>query len=429
MKKTLSSAVFAMALAASAADELPIVGYGGFSAVAPDIEMRYREARECGLTALMQGFGDAAQVRKCLDAAQRAGIKLILSNRKLFEADGSQLAADVKGHPALMAYYVRDEPNADDFANLGRAVRAIQAVDSAHPCIVNWFGRVNGARMQYWYHVPTFEEYTGRFLKQVPTPILSFDQYPVLNPGLFPTPTFRPAMGDCHLQTNWYHSLETVLDVSKRSGRPYWAFAISCALRHQPGNDYPIATEGHLRLQQNSNLAYGAQGLWYYSYHASPKNPGKMFSQGHPVASDGRRSTVYDRMRRVNAELQRRAFAFLGAKVERVRHTGVPWPGGDVRLDGRFVPPGTAVLEPGDLPKWVTSLETPDGGAVVSRLANGGREYLAVVNRSPDKELTLKIGLAPGAKRVRDDGAVVDAALYTAEYWLDPGAMELFQSP
>ena len=395
-----------------AADELPIMGYSGFSAASPNLEMRYREAKECGLTALMQGFGTTEDARKCLDMAQRAGIKLLFSNRKLFEADGSQFAAAVKDHPALMAYYVRDEPSVDDFGNLGRAVRAIQAVDSVHPCIVNWFGRVD--RMQYWYHVPTFEEYIDRFVKQVPTPILSFDQYPVLNPGLFPTPVFRPATGDCHLQTNWYHSLETVLDTSKKTGRPYWAFALSCALRHKPGNDYPIPTEGHLRLQQNSNLAYGAQGLWYYSYHASPKNPGKMFSQGHPLASDGRRCTVYDRMRRVNAELQRRAFVFLGATVEKVRHTG------------ETVPLGTTRLEEGDLPQWAKSLETPDGGAVVSRLVNGGKEYLAVVNRSPDKELTLGLDLAPGVKRIRDDGTIVDAAVYTKEYWLDPGAMEVF---
>ncbi|MBQ3288604.1 MAG: hypothetical protein IJH50_04265 [Kiritimatiellae bacterium] len=424
MRGFVAATVFGAMSAAFAADKLPIMGYDGFSATASDLEIRYMEAKECGLTALMQGFGTAEQARNCLDLAQRAGIKLLFSNRKLFEADGSQFAAAVKDHPALMAYYVRDEPSVNDFDNLGRAVRLIQAVDSVHPSIVNWFGRVD--RMQYWYKVPTFEEYIGQFIEKVPTPILSFDQYPVLNPGLFPTPTFRPATGDCHLQTNWYHSLETVLDTSKRTGRPYWAFAISCALRHKPGNDYPIATEGHLRLQQNSNLAYGAQGLWYYNYCVDPKNPGKMFSQGRPLAPDGKRSTVYERMRRVNRELQARAVVFLGAKVEKVRHTGVPWPGEGTRLTGKFLPPGTVRLATDDLPKWVKSLETPDGGAVVSRLTNGGNECLAVVNRSPDKELTLKIGLAPGVKRIRDDGTVVDASLYSSEYWMDPGAMEIF---
>ena len=427
MKRVIATGLLFAAVASAAADELPIMGYSGFHSTVPNLEMRYREAKECGLTALMQWFGDEAQVRKCLDTAHRVGIKLLLANRKLFEADGSQLAAAVKDHPALMAYYVRDEPSVNDFDNLGRAVRLIQAVDSVHPSIVNWFGRVD--RMQYWYKVPTFEEYVNQFIEKVPTQVLSFDQYPVLNPGLFPTATFRPATGDCHLQTNWYHSLETVLDTSKRTGKPYWAFAISCALRHKPGNDYPIATEGHLRLQQYSNLAYGAQGLWYYNYCADPKDKGRMFSQGRPLASDRRRSTVYERMRRVNRELQDRAFVFLGAKVEAVRHTGVPWPGEGTRLTGAFIPAGTTPFAPGDLPPWVKSLETPDGGAVVSRLTNGGKEYLVVVNRSPDKELTLKLDLAPGAKYVRSDGTVSDAALYTSEYWLDPGMAEIFQAP
>jgi hypothetical protein len=51
-----------------------------------------------------------------------------------------------------------------------------------------------------------------------------------------------------------------------------------------------------------------------------------------------------------------------------------------------------------------------------------------VVNRSPEKELTLKIVLAPGAKRIRTDGTLVDAALYSGEYWLEPGMAEIFQS-
>ena len=98
------------------------------------------------------------------------------------------------------------------------------------------------------------------------------------------------------------------------------------------------------------------------------------------------------------------------------------------RHTGKEIPTATVRLEKGDLPGWVESLETPDGGAVVSRLTNGGKEYLVVVNRSPEKELTLKIALAPGAKRIRTDGTLVDAALYSGEYWLEPGMAEIFQS-
>ena len=93
MKRVIATGLLFAAVASAAADELPIMGYSGFPSTAANLEMRYREAKECGLTALMQGFGNEAQVRKCLDTAQRVGIKLLLANRKLFEADGSQLSS------------------------------------------------------------------------------------------------------------------------------------------------------------------------------------------------------------------------------------------------------------------------------------------------------------------------------------------------
>ena len=40
-----------------------------------------------------------------------------------------------------------------------------------------------------------------------------------------------------------------------------------------------------------------------------------------------------------------------------------------------------------------------------------------------------KIAFAPGVKRIRGDGTVVDASLYTGEYWMEPGSMEVFLSP
>ena len=102
-----------------------------------------------------------------------------------------------------------------------------------------------------------------------------------------------------------------------------------------------------------------------------------------------------------------------GGEVVKVRHTGE-------------IPRGATRLVPGDLPEWVKSLETPDGGAVVSQIVNGDVEYVVVVNRSPDTELTLRIGLADGVRRVRADGSIASAALYSSEYWLEPGAMEVF---
>ena len=139
---------------------------------------------------------------------------------------------------------------------------------------------------------------------------------------------------------------------------PMYAFAQSCAYRCQDRWDFAEPQVAHMLLQQNVNLAYGAQLLQYYVYWQAPDHESMPFTRAKPY----RRTSVFDRVREVNRQIQARAFVFAGCDVKSVRHTG------------KEIPTATVRLEKGDLPGWVESLETPDGGAVVSRLTNGGEE-------------------------------------------------------
>ena len=415
MRECVMAGVLSAMFVTFAADELPLIAFCS-EPIAKMDKARMEEVRDAGFTAVALVPKTAAQAVAALDAAQAAGIKASFYT-DLYKTNHMAFANAIKDHPALLFHYAWDEPDVSLLPNIGQIIRDLQSVDSVHPCVVNLFGRVY--KMKRWYGVNSYEEYISRFLEHVPTPILSFDQYPVLINGRFPSVPFRPVNGECLVMTNWYHALETVLAASKRSRKPFWAHACLCAMRHQPDGDNPVPEEGHLRLQQYVNLAYGAQGLIYYDYRTDHRDclKSKIMIHGHALACDGKRTTVYERVRRVNLELQRRASIFLGADVKSVRHTGESVPLGVTRLSER------------DLPTWITRLETPDGGAVVSRLTNGDREYLVVVNRNPERELTLKIELARGAKYIREDGTSLDAALYTNEYWIDPGMAVIFQAP
>lgn len=397
------------------AEELPLIAFCS-EPIAKMDQARMVEVRDAGFTALALVARDTVQAVAALDRAQAAGIKASFYTDQ-YKTNHVAFVNAIKDHPALLFHYAWDEPDVTLFPKIGELARDIQRLDAAHPCVVNIFGRVY--RMKRWYGVESYEEYTSRFLEQIPTPVLSFDQYPVLIDGRFPSLPFRPVNGECLVETNWYHALETVLDMSKRSQKPFWAHACLCAMRHREQGDNPVPEEGHLRLQQYANLAYGAQGLIYYDYRTDHRDirKSKLMIHGHALAADGKRTTVYERVRRVNLELQRRAFVFLGSDVKSVRHTGKDIPLGVTRLCQK------------DLPPWVRQLETPDGGAVVSRLVNGEKEYLVIVNRSAERELTLKIKFAQGVTYIRPDGTRLNAALYTDEYWLDPGAAEVFQAP
>ena len=64
--------------------------------------------------------------------------------------------------------------------------------------------------------------------------------------------------------------------------------------------------------------------------------------------------------------------------------------------------------------------------AVVSWLKNGDTDYLMVVNRDPNDDITLKATFADGTEIVRRDGTKVPAAAYADYFWLDPGDAAIF---
>ena len=137
-----------------------------------------------------------------------------------------------------------------------------------------------------------------------------------------------------------------------------------------------------------------------------------------PILVDGKRSPVFELVREMNQELQARAFVFMGAKVQKVWHTGVT------------IPIGTKRLDPKALPSFVKSF-TADRRATlaVSWLKNGNTDYLVVLNRDPNDDTEFTATFAPGVKLVRRDGSLAEAGSYANFFWLEPGDVAIFAAP
>lgn len=318
---------------------------------------RYRELVDAGFNISFSGFPNTDQFAQALEVAREAGVKLMVSCPEL-KSDPEGTVRRFMRHPAVAGYYLRDEPNARDFKELGEWVRRIRAVDDAHPCYINLFPTYANAEQ---LGTPTYREHVARFLAEVPVQVLSFDHYPIV--------------GD-RLRADWYENLEIITAAAREARLPFWAFALSVA--HNP---YPVATVDGLRLQVFSNLAYGAAAIQYFTYW-TPVSTQWNFHRA-PLGADGTRTEVYDRVRTVNAELQTLAPVFRRSEVVHVRHAGEP------------LPRGTQRFEPANP---VRTLETGDRGAVISRLRNGTHEFLVVVSRELQRTMELSIEFDPAAK-------------------------------
>jgi len=348
--------------------------------------LRYKELKETGITYNLSFFPDAESMSRALDTAQKAGIKMIVSCPEL-KTKTEETVRRFMTHPAVGGYMLRDEPNLTDFPELGEWAKRIRAVDDNHFCYLNLFPDYATEKQ---LGTKTYKEHVDLFIQEVPIQILSFDHYPVI--------------GDS-LRANWYENLEIISEAARKAKKPFWAFALSVA--HGP---YPIPTVAQLRLQVFSDLAYGAQGIQYFTYW-TPYDTTWKFNNG-PITLEGKRTVVYDRIKLVNSEIRNLSGVFLGASVISVSHTG------------GNIPAGTKSL--GNLPDPIKVLKTEGTGALVSVLNNGANSYLVVVNRDFRNPMKLSIECDAKVKKVFKDGSVVPANVYQNTTEIDPGDIAIY---
>jgi hypothetical protein len=287
---------------------------------------------------------------------------------------------------------VRDEPPASEFAKMAAQVKRIQAVDDRHPCYINLFPNYATTGEAGQLGTVTYHEYVDRFVREVPVSFISFDHYPVLD-----------GLGAEAADGGWYENLEVISAAARKADKSFWAFARSVAFgAHSP------ATPAHLRVQVYSNLAYGAQGIQYFTYCTPrPDGEGTTFRDG-PITVDGKRTVVYDHVKQMNREIQGLRGVFLGAKVLSLGHTG------------KELPKGTRRCEPAAPVKEVT---TEGAGAIVSRLSNTGRQFLVLVNRDVNGPMLVTVQLDGSAlaRRVEKDSSLRPIVGTRFEARIEPG--------
>ncbi len=368
------------------AEQIPILAWYGVSPKESTVA-RYEELHQSGITHNFTFFDSVDELAIAMESAQKAGIKMIIHCPEL-EKEPEKIVRRFKDHPALAGYFLRDEPGRAAFPELGKWARRIQAVDDEHFCYLNLLP--NYATKEGW-GTETYREHVRLFIGEVPLQLLSFDHYPVV----------ADTLGNRSLREGFYENLEIFSDEARKAGKPFWAFALTVA--HKP---YPVPTPAEISLQVYSNLAYGAQGIQYFTYW-TPK-PGTWDFHHAPIAYDTKKRTeIYDYITQMNREISALSGVFLNAEVISVAHTG------------EEIPYGTRRLE--KLPDVITKFETAGTGAIVSVLKKGSISYLVVVNRDFQQSMSATIEGDKRLNRVLKDGSVVRADAYINKLSVAPG--------
>lgn len=375
--------------------EFPILAWYSIPAGETTLE-RYMEMKEAGINHSLSFFSNIDQMQKALDVAEKAGVKMLVACPEL-KKEPEKTVQRFMNHPALAGYHLIDEPKITLFPELSEWAKKIQAVDNKHFCYVNLFpNHADSTQMG----TKSYREYVQEYIRQIPVQFVSFDYYPVLKD---------------RLSKSWYENLELISAESKKADKPFWAFALTT--NYDEDHVTPQTTAA-IRLQVYSNLAYGAQGIQYFTYWSatSVNAPSVEDQRGAPISANGKRSVVYDRVKLMSREIQNLAGVFLGSKVVSVRHTGL----------GR-IPNGTVRLT--SLPKAIKVLDTNGAPAIVSVLQNGDNAFLVVVNKDFLNNIKLTVFGDDSLKKILKDGTIIRASAYESSLELEPGDAAVYMFP
>lgn len=292
---------------------------------------RFRDIHKAGFNACMCRCKSKEQIDTALRHASLHGMKVILYYNLIID-EPERIVPLIKDYDALWQYHLADEPKMKQWDRLDKLQKRIKRLDPKAKCYINLLPNI-GKEMLTSIGVKSYPEYLREYSK-IEQPQICYDFYPVQR---------KTVRNDI-----WYPILEDIRNESLRTGKPFWAY-ILCV----PHNIYPMPTMGHLRLQCYANLAYGAQGICYFSY-ATPEPKGANDFRDGPLLSNGKKGKTYKLVQRMNAELKPVASLFWKSKVTGIEHR-----------------------------------KCIDGEVLVSHFTKDGVRYTCFVNKSADKDVTV----------------------------------------
>lgn len=354
-------------------DEIPIMAWFSFKDSVDLTPYRFKEMRDAGFNIYMSQLSDTFRVSQSVEAARGSGVKVFVncpeshSLRKL-----PSLIERYRNNPDVVGYYLIDEPDASQFSQWKEYRDLIYSYDSTKLVFVNLLPIVSPKRLK----TKSYEEYLKDYFKELRLPLLSYDNYPITQKD-----------GKISVKADFYKNLEIASSVCKKYDRPFWAFCLATA--HY---DYPLPSDAQLYFEAFSNLAYGAQGIEYFTYTHPDFSRSKFKSP--PIDSLGRKTSTWYKVRKLNREIQSMKSVFLGCSIINVSHTG------------RKIPDGTK--RPEKFPAPFTNIEGEGLGLLISEIINGGRRYTMILNRDVENKQTVKIDFNGRIRRVKEGGSLAD---------------------
>jgi hypothetical protein len=339
---------------------------------------QYARIAQAGFTVVSPpcgGTGSVARNKKILDLAAGAGLSAIIADDRMpLKITGEPNAAarikaivsDYKKHPALLGYFITDEPGAAAFGGLAEVVAELRRLDPARLAYINLFP--NYASTELTAHpsqlgTDTYDAYLAAYMSTVKPQMLSWDHYHLM------------LNGD---RAGFFANLASGAKAASSAmpSVPFWQILLS--VKH---GGYRALNENELRYQAMQTLAYGAQGLSWFTYWL-PDDSSFHWSDSI-MNADGTPGPLYEPVKHVNAEVHAIAEWIYGAITVGTFQTGTVPPDGTPASD--------------DLPVHVVG---PGNLTVAMFRQAGGYAYVLATNRDYKSVVSTELAISVSDKKL-----------------------------
>lgn len=368
--------------------EFPIICWGGFNineeyrliheddesktSYADFVKKEIRDMTEAGFNAVMETIY-ANIYKPKQDWIAESGLKVIGQPDGADCANQNSLASRINDFlkdcdvSQVTAFMLGSEPPYEELDNWEQSYT--RAIEIWKP-IKNLMTYINLSVLDEEPNIAadeTYERYMNKLRTMFRLPVWCYDQYPLEYIG-----------GEMSVQTNFYKYLELFSKMSNQTGRPFWAFVQCLQLLRDPKTAYP--TYDRMHYAAFSALAYGAQGINYWSFQTGNYTDIKVFGPA-PIDRDYNRTFIWTAVKRLNEKIRNYASVFLGASLVLARHTGDHIWEGDVK----YYDPHTDDFGP------LMGIVSTNTGVLLTRLKNKIINYLVVVNHSPYTSQAIRL--------------------------------------
>jgi hypothetical protein len=291
-----------------------------------------------GLASLAEcGFNVAGFVRpQHLPECEKLGLKAIvcpadgiLNWEKMPDNEIERAVVEMidasRTSPAVIGYFITDEPGMQKFAALAKAAAVVKKHAPGKLAYINLYPdyATLGAPDLSQLGTASYSDYLERFVRDVNPQLISYDNYRV---------AASQDLKDPGVAASYYNNLLAIRALAMQHNLPFWNIVSSNQLRP----NMPVPSPANLLFQAYTTLAAGARGLTWYTYYSG----GYDYA---PIDKAGNNTATWSYLKMVNDQVK-----VLGPRMLKLKSTGVYFTS----------PPPAQGL--GQLPgKWVTAVKSP----------------------------------------------------------------------